>query len=34
MKTHPMLVGFVLGVAVVWVYHNFAGPHLPGSTKG
>jgi hypothetical protein len=34
MKQHPMLVGIVIGVALTWVYHNFAGPHLPGSSKG
>lgn len=34
MGHHPFLWGFIAGVGAVWVYHNFAGPHLPGSTKG
>lgn len=34
MKSHPMLVGFVLGVAAVYLYHVALGPHLPGSPKG
>ena len=31
---HRFLLGVVVGVAGVWVYHNVFGPHLPGSTKG
>ena len=31
---HRFLLGVVVGVAGVWVYHNIFGPHLPGSTKG
>ncbi len=31
---HRFLLGVVVGVAGVWIYHNLAGPHLPGSTKG
>ncbi len=31
---HRFLLGVVVGVAGVWIYHNIAGPHLPGSTKG
>ena len=26
--------GVVVGVVGVWAYHNFFGPHLPGSSKG
>ncbi len=31
---HRFLLGVVVGVGAVWVYHNVFGPHLPGSTKG
>lgn len=34
MKRHPFLIGVIVGIAGVWVYHNVAGPHLPGSSKG
>lgn len=34
MHRHPFAVGVVVGVVGVWLYHNFFGPHLPGSTKG
>ena len=34
MKKHPFAIGFVLGIAAVWIYHTVAGPHLPGSSKG
>jgi hypothetical protein len=34
MHRHPFAVGVIVGVAGVWLYHNFFGPHLPGSTKG
>lgn len=26
--------GVVVGVGGVWLWHNFFGPHLPGSSKG
>lgn len=34
MKRHPFAIGVIVGVVAVWVYHNMAGPHLPGSSKG
>lgn len=29
MKRHPVLTGFVLGLATTWVYHHYVKP-LPG----
>lgn len=34
MKRHPFAIGVIVGAAAVWIYHNMAGPHLPGSSKG
>lgn len=29
MKSHPVAIGFILGLGTAWVYHHFVRP-LPG----